>query len=121
MKNLEDVVFQCGTMHIRWIIAALETITSKHRGLKQISIYIPYYILASFDPASVRQNIGEETRREWVDLDRILVQFWESRAVRTKIVYVVETRRKEEVCGPLDDLLPEMTAGGITKLVVPRQ
>ena len=47
-----------------------------------------------------------------MDLDRLLVQFWESRAIRPKIVCKVA-----EMCECVGYLLPEATERGITELV----
>ena len=99
---------------------ALETITSKHRDFKQISIYIPHNLVVAGDPASVIQTVREEIYGEWADLDRLLVRFLELRAVRTKIVYVVEKGGKEEARGYIGGLLPEITARGIFEVVDPR-
>jgi len=115
MKKLKDVVFHCGTLHVRWITAALETITSKHRDFQEISIYLSCSVVVTGNPASVRQTVGEETCGEWADLDRLLVRFLESRAVRTKVVYDVEAMGEKELHGHIGELLPEMTARGIIK------
>ena len=119
MKKLKDVAFRCETLHVRWIIVALETITSEQRGFQQISINIPRYLVVAGDPASVRRTVGEETYGEWTDLDRLLVRFLESRAVRTKIVYGVEARGEKGQHGHIGGLLPEMTARGIIELCTP--
>jgi hypothetical protein len=52
--------------------------------------------------------IGEAAHQEWRDLDRLLVQFWISRPVRPKIMYMAGKR--ENGFGDLARrLLPEPT------------
>jgi len=51
-----------------------------------------------------------------MDLDRILVQLWESHAIRTKVMYSA-AEEKKPVCEYLEGLLPEMTERGIIELV----
>jgi len=87
---------------------ALQTITSKHRDLQQISIYVPFHF------TSIRY---QETDRQWMDLDRLLVKLWESHAVRTKVMYSAVREEKKAVCEYLGGLLPEMTEKGIIELV----
>jgi len=86
---------------------ALQTITSNHRDLQQILIYVPFH------PASIG---SQETDRQWMDLDHHLIQLWESHAIRTKVIYSV-AREEKVVCGYIRGLLPEMTKRGIIELV----
>ena len=86
---------------------ALQTITSSHRDLQQILIYFPSrYIYTR----------NQETNRQWMDLDRLLVQLWESHAICTKLMYS-ETSEDEFVCGYIRGLLPEVTKGVTIELV----
>ena len=99
--KLRDVEFRCGKPDIRWITMALQTIES--RSLQQITIdlYTP----------SVRQ-IGETVSQEWLDLDRLLVQFSTSHSIRPKI-----TNGKCEggtnLATIVPVLLPELTRRGV--------
>jgi len=115
MKKLRDVAFRCGTLHVRWIVVALETITSNHRDFQEISIYIPRPLAVTGDPARVRQTVGEEIYGEWVELDHLLVRFLESRAVRMRIAYDAAVGG----CKCMGGLLPEMMARGIIELGTP--
>lgn len=60
--KLKEVVFRFNT-GARLIDMALETITSKHRDLQQISVYIPSSSLPLGDPVDVRRILGEEIAR----------------------------------------------------------
>jgi len=122
--KLKDVIFRWGLArlphitHMRWAVKALETITSKHRDLQHISIGATYLHSTVNDPASLRQAIGEENYEEWMEFDRLLVRFWESRGIRTKIVYSVGGRAKQVVTHESARyLLPEVTARGAIELV----
>jgi len=87
---------------------ALRTITSEHRDLQQISIHVPSR------STSIR---NQETDMQWTDLDRLLVQLWESHAIYTKIVYSTEEEGRKAACGYIGGLLPEMTERGIIEVV----
>jgi len=103
--KLKQVVFQPKTLYAMWITIALQTITSSH--LQQIQIYVP----------SRSTSIGNhDTDRQWMDLDRHLVQLWELHAICTKVIYSA-AREEKVVCGYIRGLLPEMTKRGIIELV----
>lgn len=62
---------------------------------------------------------GEQARPLWLDLDPLLVQFWESRSIRTKIVHPPHDPDDEEegVDNWPEYLLPESMRRGIIDLV----
>ena len=67
------MTFQPFSRSVEWITATLRT-TSKPRDLREISIYLPYYVTTAAVDADVRKVIGEEDWEEWLDLDRLLVE-----------------------------------------------
>ena len=93
---------------------ALHTITSEHRGLQQISLPVSYDFTRG---ANVRQNIGEVTYGHWLDLDRLLVGFWESHSIRPKILYTHTPQDEEVAVECISCLLPKITRRGIIDLV----
>jgi hypothetical protein len=95
---------------------ALETITSEHRDLRRISIYVLSSSFPSNGPVDVRRTVGKETYLQWVMLDHTLVRLWKSHAIRTRVTYSA-VRRKERVCEYIRGLLPEGTKKGIIELV----
>ena len=116
--KLRDVVFQPAMRTVTWIITALQTITTGHRDLRQISIHVPNNLPLTDDGGNVGQIVGEVTYREWLDLDDLLVQFWESRSIHPKVIldstmWVGKGRIK--YC--IGYLLPEITKRGIIDLV----
>lgn len=96
---------------------ALETITLKHRDLRQISIYLPPSTLLLGDPAKIRQTVGEEIYSQWVKLDHTLIRLWESHAIRTKVTYDAVSGEEGGVCQCIKGLLPETTKRGVVNLV----
>ena len=92
---------------------ALQTITPEHRDLRQISIYMPYYLTFSNIGTDIRQSIGEVVSSQWSDLDRLLVQFWQLRSIRPKLgsVGLAEKGQNTEYC--IECLLPEISKRGI--------
>jgi hypothetical protein len=107
--KLKDAIFRCKSLDNGWLAMTLETITPEHRDLQQISIHT-HFIL------SPEQQVKEAIRL-WSDLDRALVQLWESHSIRVKVVYprfpewsVATTKVL------LGRLFPEMTKRGIVNL-----
>ena len=90
---------------------ALRTITPTHRDFRQISIYVPHdSIFVNVDPI-FRQIIGEPIRGQWLDLDRFLVKFLESRSAQIKIAHTTPTK-EGEMSEWMGCLLPEITKRG---------
>jgi hypothetical protein len=83
--KLKDVAFQPVIQSVKWVATTLRT-TPKPQDLREISIYLPYYVTATGVGVDVVQVIGEENWEEWLDLDRLLVQFWESGSIRPKVI-----------------------------------
>ena len=103
--RLQEVAFHLEELHDVWTTLALKTLTSKHRNLQRVSIYIPITFT----------RMLEETRRQWMDLDRVLVQLWESNAIRIQVVYFGRMR-EEGARERVERLLPKMTERRIGKL-----
>ena len=116
--GLKDVVFQAGSQAINWITVALRTITPRHRDLRQISIHVPYYYSSLISiGGDVRQFIGETGCQQWSDLDRILVQSWESRSIRPSVICATSTGDGKDVTSCIGSLMPEVTRMGIIDMV----
>ena len=111
--KLKDVAFQPLSRNVKWIPAILRT-ALKLRDLQEISIFLPHCITAANICTDVGRVIGEENRKEWLDLDRLLVQFWESSSIRPKVV----CPRQMDTRGYIgyQCLLPEITKRGIIDL-----
>lgn len=96
---------------------ALQTITSKHEDLRQISIRIYDDKIFTARPAYVQRAFNETAYGQWADLDRLLIQLWESYAIRPKILYSVVKDKEEAVRVFMGVLLPEVMGRGIIELV----
>ena len=107
--KLEHAVFRPISPNVKWIALALQTITPRHREFRQISIYIPYAV------SRAGQTVGEPFYSQWLDLDSLLVHLWESRSIRTKMMYTM--MREKKMSGRMQRLLPEMTKRGVVDLV----
>jgi hypothetical protein len=99
-------------MEVKWVTMALQTITPKHRDLRQITICLPHSFTFAVDLGNVREAIGEEDFEQWLDLDRLLVELWELRSIRPKVL-------AQGMSGLVGCLFPEITKGGIIGLVEP--
>jgi hypothetical protein len=116
--KLKEVAFQPISRSVNWIPATLRT-ASKLQDLREISIHLPYYVTTTDAGADVREAIEEEDWEEWLDLDRLLAQFWES-SIRPK---VVRPTRMESTWDTRDSvgyqcLFPEITKRGIIDLTL---
>jgi len=96
----------------------LRSITPKHHDLQQISIYLPHYVLLAGADTDTRQFVGEVIYGQWVDLDRVLVQFWESHSIRPRVVCTEPTREERAVRSFVGCLFPEITRRGIIDLLI---
>ena len=74
--KLKTVDLRTDALAVEWITRTLQTITSKY--LVQIAIIVPPFLTSL---------IHTTVRREWEDLDHVLVQFWTSRSIRPVFKY----------------------------------
>ena len=98
---------------------ALGTIASEHQNFQQVSIHLPFF-LGCFSPRVIELHFEEEcTRRKWSDLDRLLVQLWESHAVRVEVKYPPPYRGNmpSRVKNWAEYLLPELVMRANVSLV----
>ena len=120
--KLKNIEFRCETFEIGWVVRTLETLGSKQRGLRQISIRVPSDLVyvAAEDCAVVEQRIEKANPgTRWSDLDRVLVRLWESHVTHVTVVYPQPGRRRgaREMKDWAVYLLPEVTKRGIIDLV----
>ena len=95
---------------------ALQTITQKHRDLRQVSIHINHYNIPSAGTNLSRKVLEEQIHGQWLDLDHFLNQFSESFSVRTKVVCIMPKGRRD-MGDYIGRLLPEMKRAGAIDLV----
>ena len=111
--RLKEVVFRVKTRSAVWMTLALETITPDHRDFHQITIHVPEYGPSIANPTNLRKTFGESFYNQWMDLDRLLVQLWESRGIRPKIVCQVEENERGAACEYIGCLFPEIMERGL--------
>lgn len=119
VTKLQDVVFRClsGSLSSGWVIMMLETITSGHRDLRQISIHIPYAPDYNRDLRLIEQVSAAKPGMRWSDLDRLLVQLWESHSIKSKVVCPRSRNRTMRVEDWTKYLLPGIADRGIVELI----
>ena len=103
--KLRDLMLLGRRSNIRWIVEAIQT--AQPNNLQQITIHPS--TLPHGDP-------GEMDHRDWKDLDRLLVQFWTSDSVRSRLVYSPNSGG-EDTRDSVPTLLPELTRRGLVDLV----
>jgi hypothetical protein len=115
--KLKDVAFCPKSRSVKWITTTLKT-TPKLQDLREIAVYLPLYVTTA--GANIRQEFEEEDWEEWLDLDRLLVQFWESTSIRPKVVPSVQVNHIRDTadCIGYRFLLPELTKQGIVDLTL---
>ena len=110
--KLKEVAFRVTVHNVAWITTALETITSEHKALQQISIHFIYYYE---DLNNVSNAVGGSVyHEEWIDLDGALVQFCESRGCRVKAVPDLSKGGEYKY---IEGFLPKMTEQGLIDVV----
>ena len=94
--------FHFDSLSIKWIVATLQTTKSKY--LRHITIFSS----TTFD------TFEEEVRREWQDLDHLLVRLWTSRLIIPKIKYISALEGEDVDLGEVaPSLLPELVSRGV--------
>ena len=111
--KLKEVLFTCKFPGIEWVTATLETAT-KLQDLQRISIYV-----RSIVTRITLANGEEQTHTPWSDLDPLLIQFWESHSIRTKVSYPPQDPEDEGRGGAswYKHMLPESSERGVINLV----
>jgi hypothetical protein len=105
--KLKEVAFTLDAFSVTWVAAILRTITSENGDLQEVSFKgVAFYHNIDM-PADVRTHVGDESYREWMDLDCVLVQLWQLHAVHVKIVF--NFVREELSWKLIGGLLPETT------------
>ena len=112
--RLKDVYFRVGlrSFKVGLITTALRTITPEHRDLRQISIYV-HTTPPNSVGADIRQIVGGRIFGQWLDLDRLLVQTWESFSVRPRVLYAMPKKGGRDMRYCFGCLLPEVTKRGM--------
>ena len=96
---------------------ALQTITTRSQDLQHISIHALPRIPLINTGANVEETVGEGIYGQWLDLDRLLVQFWESRSIRPRVGCTTLDRWDNYTRYCIGRLLPEATERGIVDLI----
>ena len=104
--KLNQLVFQCNWPTVKWVIMLLQTANSK--DLRQITVRL--------NPRNFGHVVYETIRREWGDLDRLLVQLWTSHSIRPKVTWGPRPGR-EDMRAYVSRLLPELDRRGLVDLV----
>ena len=92
---------------------SLKTITSKHRGLRKVTIHIDFRTIPLLvdNPINAEQIVGKESYMEWMDLDRVLVELRKLDAVCVGVSYR-PAGEQNEIPEYVEALLPETAKGG---------
>ena len=118
--QLKDVKFRW-ECHPRWAVEALRTVTHDNRNLQQLSLEAGEEChgprVGGNNPGDPFGHIGESSYQEWLELDSVLVQLWESHSIRPEVEYNVPRWTDEGAGRRMQKLLPEVTARGIVDLI----
>ena len=100
------ITFRSESVRVGWITRTLETITVEHQGLQRIVIGLDRIAgLGEANPSATG----------WLDLDRLLVQFRESRSIHAWLGCT--SNPPGWLADDTARLLPELTKRGIVDLV----
>ena len=95
--KLKSVELRLESLSVQWIIATLQT--AKTEYFRRVTIFIG----VCFD------MVEDLDRREWQDLDHLLVRLWTSHSIVPKLRYVVTKETRSLV----PTLLPELVNRGL--------
>jgi len=114
--KLKDVAFTVvevsGT--ITWITTGLRSIPPEHRDLRQISICGPYHGIRG---QSIGEVIPETIRQQWLAVDSLLVQFWESHSIRPRISWGSSSWGRQDQMDVIKWVFPEAARREIVDLL----
>ena len=114
VTKLKEVTFHLQHLSVACVTLTLKTITSEHRDIQESLIQARALSNLTDWPTSTAA-VGDNTRGQWLDLERILIQLWKLHTACAKIGYYPGMRGE---CHQLmGDLLPEATKRGIVELV----
>ena len=101
-----------------WITMALETITPEHLDLQYVTIHIRFVSTKPVpgDDATIADLGPENPGIRWLDLDRLLVQYWDTYSILTRVVYPRIESGMRGIERWARYLFPEMTKRGIIDL-----
>ena len=74
--------------------------------------------LSHVDPTELGHTLGANIYAEWLRLDRILTQLWESHSIRLRVFYHVPSSMDgERARAYMEFLFPEVTTRGIVEFL----
>ena len=119
-KKLRHAAFS-GSENPKWITTTLRTVTPGHKDFRKISLNTRFTSLALYpnntNLIDFRDAIGGATRKEWLELDLLLAQLWESHSIRPEVKYTVPSWVDlTEARSWVESLLPEVSMRGIADL-----
>ena len=89
------MLFRSRLPNVQWVTATLETFTSNHETFGSLD---PCRPTPAVPAQTSDRGSGKLCMGYWLDLDRFIIQFWESRSIRSKIIYFCTLQGgKEEV------------------------
>ena len=112
--KLKDVTLHFQYLSVAWVASTLKTITSRHRNLREVAIKGQALSDSTDWPANAAA-VEDDMCEQWVDLERTLIQLWESHRICAKVKYY--SWKGEESRELMENLLPEATKRGIVGLV----
>ena len=112
--KLRDLVFRPGWGTAEWITPTLQTITPEHQELQQISICVPSWV--GTYGSDIKQPLGEAAFGRWLDLDRLLLQFWEAHLVIPKVECASLEGQEQIAEDCIGCLFPEITKSRVVDL-----
>ena len=87
-KTLKEVAFSFEVNHTEWVNATLSTITSGHKDLQQVLIYLSPLVNVRGGLANIRDwaaGLGGEARQELMNLNETLLHLPKLHAIPVKI------------------------------------
>ena len=115
--RLKNSVFRVESQRVDWIITTLRTIAPEHRDLQQVTIYLPYDPRLSGADADIRRMAGELIFEEWLELDGLLTQLWESlNPSEDPVSLIPPPKGEQEILESMGLLLPLITGREIIDL-----
>ena len=78
---------------------------------------MPYYLTCAGVDTNITHIVEKAAFGQWSDLDRLLIQLWESRLIRPEVIHTTMRGGPQETKDFIGCLLPEMMKREMITLV----
>lgn len=117
--KLKEITFSADiNYHASWVTATLDTITSQHTDLQQVSLRVSLPLHSPSSPVDISQAVGEDARRDLINLDTNLIRLSGLHPIHVKAKHCHRGREEGDMIRKfVENFLPETTSRGLVDIL----